>query len=101
MVIYNVTIKVAWQIADEWLQWMQQTHMPGMMASGCFVSHQLVRLLDIDEAEGPTYAAQFTAHSKQQIDDYLEQYSPTLRQQGYDKWGDQFIAYRTIMQVVQ
>ncbi len=53
MIIYNVTIKVDKTIAEDWLLWMQKEHIPEVMATGCFYAYKIVRLLEIDESEGP------------------------------------------------
>ena len=101
MIIYNVTVKVDWKIEEQWIQWMKETHIPAVMATGCFTRYQLVRLLDIDEIEGPTYAAQYYAETRDKLDEYIHQFAPALRKDGLDRWGDQFIAFRTLMEVVQ
>jgi len=101
MIIYNVTVKVDWVIHDAWVVWMQQEHMPEVIAMGCFSHSQLVRLLDVDEKEGPTYAAQYFANSKPDYNRYIELYSTTMRQKAFDKWGEQFVAFRSLMQIVQ
>lgn len=100
MIIYNVTIKVDWPIHEEWLKWMMDIHIPEVIGTGCFERHQLVRLLEVDETEGPTYSVQYYATSKAKYDEYIELYSSTLRQKSIDLWGDKFIAFRTIMQIV-
>lgn len=100
MIIYNVTIKISPEIETEWLEWMKNEHLPEMMATGCFLNHQLVKLLDIDETEGPTYATQYFAESREQYDLYIGEHSTRLRQQGLAKWGDRFIAFRSLMAVV-
>ena len=101
MIIYNVTVKVSWQIADQWVAWMQQVHIPDVMATGCFSSHQFVKLLDTDEEEGPTYATQFNAPTRAEVDTYINEHATALRNDSFNKWGDQFIAFRSIMEVVQ
>lgn len=99
-IIYNVTTQVDKGIAEAWLQWMQSEHIPEILASGCFTGYRMVRLLEVDEAEGPTYAVQYEALSKAAYNLYIEKYAPALRQKGTDRWGDRFIAFRTLMQVV-
>lgn len=101
MIIYNVTIKLDWSIQQQWIEWMKETHIPAIMATGCFTTHQFVRLLDVDEEEGPTYAVQYFAETRQQLDNYIQQFAPALRQESFMKWGNKFIAFRTLMQVVQ
>jgi hypothetical protein len=101
MFIYNVTIKIDWTIQEAWVQWMKQEHMPEVVKTGCFTSSQLVRLLDTDEKDGPTYAAQYFAESKPDYNRYIEIHAAILRQKAFDKWGDRFIAFRSLMQVVE
>jgi hypothetical protein len=64
MFIYNVTIQVTWAIHEQWLEWMTTIHMPEVVATGCFSTSRLLRLVEVDETEGPTFAAQYTAASK-------------------------------------
>ncbi|MBS1592236.1 MAG: DUF4286 family protein, partial [Bacteroidetes bacterium] len=64
MLIYNVTTHVHHTIHQQWLQWMQEKHIPNVMATECFSKHQFVRVLETDETEGVTYAIQYFAESK-------------------------------------
>lgn len=100
MFIYNVTIKVDPSIHEEWVIWMKEKHIPQVMATGCFIKHQFVRLLETDETEGPTYAAQYYAESKADYNRYIEIHAPALRQDGVNTWGNKFIGFRSLMQVV-
>ena len=100
-IIYNVTIKVEAGIADAWLQWLLQEHIPEIMNTGCFISHKVVRLLEVDESEGPTYAVQYGADSKADYNRYIQLHAAGMRQRSIDKWGNGFIAFRSVMQVVQ
>lgn len=101
MIVYNVTIKVNEQIAIEWLDWIQQEHILDVMDTGCFTSAKLLRLLEIDDEEGPTYAVQYFAESKSNYNRYIELHAERMRQKSFDKWGNQFIAFRSVMQTVQ
>ena len=101
MYIYNVTVKIDWSIHDAWVPWMLNAHMPEMVKTGCFTHFQLIRLLDVDEKEGPTYAAQYFAESKPDYNRYIEIHSAAIRQKYFDKWGDRFVAFRSLMQIVQ
>ncbi|HYF32227.1 MAG TPA: DUF4286 family protein [Chitinophagaceae bacterium] len=99
MIIYNVTIQVDEAIAPAWLSWLQEEHIPDVMGTGCFVKHQLVKILS-DEPGSTTYAVQYYANDRRQVDRYLNEYAGTMRKKGMDKWGDRFIAFRTLMEVV-
>ena len=100
MYIYNVTIKVDNNIKHEWLQWLKEEHIPDMIGTGCFTEASILHLLETDDSEGPTYAVQFKAESKSLYNQYIEIFAGTIRQKSFDKWGNKFIEFRSIMQVV-
>ena len=101
MIIYNVTIKIDWSIHDDWVLWMKHNHMPEVVATSCFTHSQLSRLLDTDEKEGPTYAAQYFSKSKSDYNRYIEIHSLSMRQKAFDMWGEKFVAFRSLMEIVQ
>ena len=101
MIIYNVTVKVEAAIAAPWLAWMLNEHIPDILATECFFDYTVVKLLDIDETEGPTYAIQYHARSKADYNRYLEFHAAEMRKRSFDKWGERFIAFRTLMEVVK
>jgi hypothetical protein len=100
MIIYNVTIKLDWSIHDAWFAWMKNEHIPDVINTGCFTHAQLVRILEIDDAEGPTYATQYYAKNKEAYDGYITNYANDMRQKGFEKWGNRFVAFRTLMEVL-
>ena len=100
MYIYNVTIKLQWEIHDDWVKWMQEKHLNDVMATECFKKYQFVRLLEIDETEGPTYAIQYYCDSKALYNEYLEIHAPQLRKDVLDLFGDKMIGFRSLMQIV-
>lgn len=101
MIIYNVTIKVSKSIADNWLQWLKEEHIPEVKGAGCFTNANILQLLEIDDDEGPTYAIQYFAESREKYDFYIENFADLMREKSYQKWGDQFIAFRSVMKIVQ
>ena len=100
MIVYNVTIKITDAIHDAWLLWLKEEHVPEVLYTGCFTHATILRLLEIDDAEGPTYTVQYFAESKSLYNRYIEKHAGILRQKSFDKWGNQFIAFRSLMQVV-
>jgi hypothetical protein len=101
MIVYNVTVKVEESIAGAWLQWLFNEHIPEIMNTGCFSGYKVVRLLEVDDSEGPTYAVQYNADSKADYNRYVSLHAPQLRQKAFDKWGNGFIAFNSVMQVVE
>lgn len=100
MIVYNVTIKITDAIHDAWLQWLKEEHVPEVVQTGCFTHATILRLLEVDDTEGPTYTVQYFAESKSLYNHYIEKYAGNLRQKSFDKWGNRFIAFRSLMQVV-
>lgn len=100
MFIYNVTIKVNWATNDAWLKWMQEKHLSDVMATACFTKYQFARLLEIDDEDGPTYAIQYYCESKALYNLYIEKYAPKLRQDGIDLFANNFIGFRSLMQIM-
>jgi hypothetical protein len=99
-IVYNITIKITNAINEAWMQWLQEEHIPEVLQTGCFTHAIILKLLETDEAEGPTYATQYFADSKAIYNNYIEKYAAVMRQKSFDKWGNQFIAFRSVMQVV-
>lgn len=100
MFIYNVTIKPLWEINEAWVKWMKEEHLNDVMETGCFTKYQFIRLLEIEEDEGPTYAIQYYCESKSLYNLYIEKYAPKLRQDGINLFGNKFIGFRSLMQIV-
>jgi hypothetical protein len=100
MIIYNVTVNVSHSIAAGWLVWLKEEHIPEIISTGCFTHAVTLRLLETDDTEGITYAVQYHADSKAMYNRYITQFSALMRKKAIDKWGDQFIAFRTVMELV-
>lgn len=100
MYIYNVTIKLDWSIHNEWLTWMKEEQLPAMLLTKYFYKHQMVRLLEVDEDEGPTYAIQYYANTMEDYQQFLHYAAPAFSEQAINKWGDRFILFGTLMEVV-
>ena len=100
MIIYNVTIKVQHSIREQWLQWLMQIHIVEVMNTGCFIKYTILKLLEVDDSEGPTYAIQYFAKDRAAYNLYISQYAQKMREASFAKWGNNFIAFRTVMQIV-
>ena len=53
MIIYNVTINIEESISQEWLCWMQKTHIPEVMNTKMFISAKMTRVV-VEEQMGVT-----------------------------------------------
>jgi hypothetical protein len=99
MIIYNVTVNVEDEVADEWEMWMKTTHIPDVMQTGMFVSYVFSKLLTRQADEtGTTYVVQYSAQNMDAYERYLNEFAKTLQAAAKEKFGNKFIAFRTLMQ---
>lgn len=101
MIIYNVTVKVEAEIAEPYLNWLKEDHIPKIMATGCFTEYRICRMLDLDEGDGPTLVVQYHAPARESYETYLRDHAPRLREEAFERWGNRFLAYRSLMEFVQ
>ena len=85
-------------MAQDWVQWQKQIHIPEVMATGLFYAHRFYELLEQDDPEGKTFVSQFLTDSKINYNQYLEQFAPQLQKKSLAKWGDHVIAFRSLLQ---
>lgn len=99
MIIYNVTINIDESIHDNWLRWMQQTHIPDMLATGKFSKALMSRVLVEEEMGGVTYSVQYTTDSAETLQRYYKEDAPRLRADSKPFEG-RFVAFRTELQII-
>jgi hypothetical protein len=101
MIVYNITIKILPEIEQEWIAWQKEEHIPAVMASAMFNEYRFYKLLDTDEEDGITYIVQYFAPGRIQYEKYIKEFAPVLRDQAIARWGNRFIAFRTVMERVE
>jgi Domain of unknown function (DUF4286) len=97
MFVYNITTKVENSIAEEWLRWQKEIHIPEILATGLFSDYKVFKLMEQDEAEGQTFVVQFYASELSHYKQYLEKHAPAFRIKAFQQWGDKFISFRTLL----
>jgi Domain of unknown function (DUF4286) len=100
MLLYNVTIKVENNIADAWLQWMKDEHIPDVINTGCFTKATLCKLLEVDDEDGPTYTVQYLSATDADYQRYINEHAPVMRKKVTDKWGNNIAIFRSLMLIV-
>lgn len=99
MYIYNVTINVDNASHDEWLKWMQEFHIPGVMKTGCFIDYRMLKVLNVED-EGTTYSVQYTFLNMSDMEEYKQKHAPVLQKEAIDKFKDKFVAFRTLLEII-
>lgn len=101
MFIYNVTIALDAEIEDQWVQWMQSTHIPEMLQTGCFTEACMHKVLhSANETGHPSYAVQYKVNSYKELENYYKNHANDLRNKAFEAFSDKFIALRTELEEV-
>ena len=100
MILYNVTVKVNKDIAPAWLEWMQSTHIPDVMATGLFTRYQLCKILHA-EPDGVTDAIQYFSPDMPSFERYNRLHAKALQRDHQEKFANQYVAFRTLMEVIE
>lgn len=100
MIQYNVTLKLEPEIEDNWLEYMRNEHIQDVLNTGLFVSCRMSKLIDSQDNE-PTYTIQYTLESMQKMHEYQVKHAQKLQEEHTEKFKDQFVAFRTLMHVVE
>lgn len=99
MYIYNVTINIDQTIHAEWLTWIE-LHIPEVLATGHFLSAKMTQVLVDEEMGGVTYSVQYTAKTRENLDNYYKNDAERLREAGMKKFADKMLAFRTELKIV-
>jgi hypothetical protein len=101
MLVYNVTVKIDQSVESEWLEWMKNKHVPDVMQTGKFVNFRISKIDKVEEADGTgTYSFQYLCSHRSLLDEYFAEHANALRDDVISKYGNLFIAFRTVMEIV-
>lgn len=101
MIIYNVTVNIDHSMHDEWLKWMNEIHIPDVMKTGLFLDHRMLKVIGDEDSGGTTYAIQYTCRNLVDFKKYETDFAPGLRREHQEKFGDKFVSFRTLLELVQ
>jgi hypothetical protein len=100
MYIYNVTINIDESVHLEWLTWME-THIPEVLNTGKFTAAKLTEVLVDEDMGGRTYSVQYSANTKEDIENYYKYDAERLRAEGLKKFSDKMLSFRTELKLIQ
>ena len=79
---------------------MKQEYIPQILDTGCFFEYRILKLLEVNDEEGPTYAIQFHTMTTENYQRFVERYDKYLRQQSHQKWRYQVVSFSSLMEVL-
>jgi hypothetical protein len=100
MILYNVTVSIDPEVGEEWLNWMRSTHIPDVMATGCFLESRISRI-HAEEEGGLTYSIMYLCSSQERLDEYRETHASALQKDHSDRYAGKFAAFRTFLSVIE
>ncbi len=100
MVLYSVTVNVSEDVHVEWIDWMRKVHVPDVMNTGCFVMHKIMKLKE-PKQDGHTYSFQYFCESQDKLNEYQSNFATALQAEHSAKFQNKFIAFRTILDVIE
>ncbi len=99
MIIYNVTINIEEEIQEEWLAWMQQIHIPEVLATQKFESALMTKVRVEEDMGGVTYSVQYSCPNQETLDAYYREDQARM-QASSDKFAGKFVAFRTELELI-
>lgn len=99
MIIYSVTVSVEPEIHEDWIVWMQTSHIPDVLATGYFQNCRFTKVRGPEDS-GITYNFQYLAESEAMYQAYAELHAPKLQAEVKERYGDRFVAFRMLLDVV-
>lgn len=101
MILYNVTVNIDQDVAQDWINWMKNVHIPEVLQTGCFIEYKFLKLLNDDpDATGSTYAIQYFLNDISDLNRYLDNYAPQLQKKTQVRYSNKFVAFRTFLEEV-
>lgn len=98
MIIYSVTISIEAAVRVEWLDWMQQHHIPTVMSTGYFLENHIQELIDPEPQEGTyTFNIQYVCKSMTEYEAYMENEAKVLQEMHISRFHDKFVAFKTLL----
>ncbi|MBL4704270.1 MAG: DUF4286 family protein [Flavobacteriales bacterium] len=99
-IIYSVTVKVDSEVEADWLQWMQNVHIPDVMNTGFFLENKMSRVIGETE-EGTSFNIQYICESMKSLHQYQVKDAQRLQVEHTQRYEGKFVAFRTLLEVLE
>src|ERR1700712_2864638 len=99
MIVYNETLIVEESAYNEWLNYIKETHIPGIMATGYFQSYRILNVIDSPN-EGVTTCIQYNTGSEEQFARFYNLHLQQLHIIHNQRYENKFVLYSTLMEVI-
>lgn len=101
MICYNVTVNIAQEQANDWLEWMRDVQLPRVLAAGLVSGYRLLYIPDDEEDESLTFATQYNFPSRENFELFKQNHAKGMQTAQRSRFGQDFVAIRTVMEVLE
>ncbi|NIJ44269.1 hypothetical protein FHR24_000708 [Wenyingzhuangia heitensis] len=101
MYIYNVTTNIELAIEQEWLSYIKNTHIPAMIATGCFTGAKLTRVMIQEEQGGKTFSIQYAVKDKETFKGYYVAYAADMNATLDKLFKGNYVSFQTELEVIE
>lgn len=101
MILYNVTVNIEKEFELDWVNWMKETHIPDVLATGMFLENRFYKILHESEDGSANYSVQYFAESMEKIIYYQNNFAQKLQEDVSIKFQDKFVVFRTLLETVE
>ena len=78
-----------------------ENHIIDVLNTGKFTSAKFTEVLVEEEMGGKTFSIQYTANSRQDLDDYYKEDADKLKAESLKKFGNKMLAFRTELKIIK
>ena len=100
ILLYNVTVTIDLDVFKDWQHWMQDTHIPDVMATGMFMSYRMCRLIGHEHTDSEIFTVQYLVKDMAHLMRYQQEYAPELQEAVRKRYDGKYAVFRTVMEVV-
>lgn len=100
MILFNTTVIISYSAENDWLDWMKNTQIPAVMATGLPNHYRLFRLVTDVDQEGTTYTCQYFFDTMAAYELYCVEYQELFNSQLYERFKDEHFYFQTVLEEV-
>lgn len=95
-----MTVSVSAKVEEDWLKWMNETHIQEVLDTGYFSGHEMFRVMLNKEDESVTYSIQYRFTEMKDLQLYQANAAPALQAKHKERYKDECVAFRSILQKI-
>lgn len=101
MLIFNITFLVSDQALNQWLEWVNNDHIPFMLESGKLQQPQIARVLSDNGQEGTSYAVQFYVKDMETLNQWHQHFGDEFQRKCAENFSqDEVMFFSTVLEIV-